>query len=181
VNGRDQFTRAGRFLYLDWFNAYRTNPTIEDPDVLQRVSGRYRKWGYRHTRLVSVYDDDHWQVEDKILPLRMPWEKKPLTFRLHWLLPDWEWKLENTDSGVILHLTSPQGPVEITIRRSPPFSLGAASLVCAGELLSGSDTPDPIRGWVSAAYGVKVPALSLVVWTKSAKEVQFITEFIFPK
>ncbi len=53
VNGRDQFTRAGRFLYLDWFNAYRRGILEADPAILQRTRGRH--WGYwrmgvRHAR-----------------------------------------------------------------------------------------------------------------------------------
>ena len=31
INGRDQMTRAGRFLYLDWVNAYRQSLPVEDP------------------------------------------------------------------------------------------------------------------------------------------------------
>jgi hypothetical protein len=55
------------------------------------------------------------------------------------------------------------------------------SLVRAGELLHGTAAPDPVRGWTSPTYGVKVPALSLAVETESADEVKFTTEFIFPK
>jgi hypothetical protein len=181
VNGRDQFTRAGRFLYLDWFNAYRSNPAGDETEVLQHVSGRYRRRGYRHTRNVSVFSDDRWLVEDEILPLRLPWEKKPLAIRLHWLLPDWEWKLENVESGVLLQLLSPRGWVSLAIHRSPPSSPGSTSLVRAGEILAGSGEPGATRGWVSPVYGKKIPALSLVVYTNSAYAVQFTSEFIFPK
>jgi hypothetical protein len=181
VDGNDQFTRAGRFLYLDWFNAYRKSLTIDDPLMLQHVGGRYRGRGCRHTRIVSVCDDDRWLVEDEILPLRMPWQKMPLTFRLHWLLPDWKWKIENSGSGVLLRLTSPYGLVEIAIRHSPPNCPGAFSLVRAGELLAGSGVPGLTLGWVSPVYGIKIPALSLAIETVSANEVKFATEFIFPK
>ncbi len=101
VNGRDQFTRAGRFLYLDWFNAYRRGSLEADPAILQRIRGRhwgYWKQGVRHERTVTSYADGHWQIRDDLLPLRMPWEKRPLTFRLHWLLPDWEWQVESSRS-----------------------------------------------------------------------------------
>jgi hypothetical protein len=37
-----------------------------------------------------------------------------------------------------------------------------------------------IRGWVSPTYGVKVPALSLAIESKSANDVQFTSEFVFP-
>ena len=103
VNGRDQFTRAGRFLYLDWFNAYRRGNLEADPAILQRIRGRH--WGYwrmgvRHARTVTAYADGHWQVRDEMLPLRMPWDKRPITYRLHWLLPDWEWEARLARIGV---------------------------------------------------------------------------------
>ncbi|MFA5873254.1 MAG: hypothetical protein WC832_04750, partial [Anaerolineales bacterium] len=135
----------------------------------------------RHTRIVSVCNDDRWLVEDEILPLRMPWEKKPLTFRLHWLLPDWKWKIENNESRVLLRLTSPHGLVELAIRHSPSTCPGRFSLVREGEILAGSSAPGPSRGWASPAYGIKVPALSLAIEAESANEVKFATEFIFPK
>jgi hypothetical protein len=183
VNGNDQFTRAGRFLYLDWVNAYRKSLIAGDPAMLQQVCGRYRGRGYRHTRIVSVCDDDRWLVEDEILPLRMPWDKKPLTFRLHWLLPDWKWMMENNEneSGILLRLTSPHGLVELAIRHLPPTCPGTFSLVREGEILAGSSAPGPARGWASPVYGIKVPALSLAIETESANEVKFATEFIFPK
>ncbi len=181
VNGKDQFTRAGRFLYLDWYNAYRISLSAEDPSVLQQVRGRTRAGGNRHTRIVSVSEDDRWLVEDEILPLRMPWDKKPRVFRLHWLLPDWKWNVENMGSGVLLRLESPQGPVTLTVQTFPPSSQATFSLARAGELLAGSGAPGPTRGWVSPLYGIKVPALSLAVEIKSKNEVKFSSEFIFPK
>lgn len=181
VDSRDQMRRAGRFLYLDWVNAYRQSLVFDDPAMLQQVRGRYRGGGYRHTRIASVCDDDRWLVEDEILPVRNPWEKKPLTFRLHWLFPDWKWKIEHSGSGVLLRLISPHGPVELSIRHSPSTCPGRFSLVRAGEILAGSSSPDPNRGWASPAYGIKVPALSLAIEAESVNEVKFTTEFIFPK
>jgi Heparinase II/III N-terminus/Heparinase II/III-like protein len=181
VNGNDQFTRFGRFLYLDWFNAYRKSLTAEDPSVLQKVRGRTRGGGFRHTRIVSVREDDRWLVEDEILPLRKPWEKKPLTIRLHWLLPDWKWEMENSGPDVLLRLESPQGWVALAIRHSPPTHPITCSLVRAGELLTGSGPAGANRGWVSPIYSIKVPALSLAVEIVSANEVQYTSEFIFPK
>jgi len=181
LDGKDQFTRAGRFLYLDWVNAYRRSLIVEDPAMLQHVSGRYRGRGYRHTRIASVCEDDRWLVEDEILPMRMPWEKKPLSIRLHWLLPDWKWKLENSESGILLWLTSPHGMVKIEIRHTPSTCPTMCSLIRAGEILAGSSVPSSTRGWTSPVYGIKVPALSLAIETESANEVKFSTEFIFPK
>ncbi|HEX7620768.1 MAG TPA: hypothetical protein VF359_06165, partial [Anaerolineales bacterium] len=134
-----------------------------------------------HTRIVSVREDDRWLVEDEILPLRKPWEKKPLTFRLHWLLPDWKWEMEDSGPEVLLRLESPHGWVELAIRHSPPINPVTCSLVRAGELLAGSGAVEANRGWTSPVYGIKVPALSLAVEIASANEVQYTTEFIFPK
>jgi hypothetical protein len=181
INGHDQMTRAGRFLYLDWVNAYRVSLPVKDSTELQRVRGRYRGGGYCHTRIVSVCDDDRWLVEDEILPLRMPWDKKPLTCRLHWLLPDWKWEIEDKESGVYLRLTSPHGLVELAIVHSPSTCPCTFSLVHQGELLAGSGSPGPSRGWASPDYGIKIPALSLAIETESANEVKFATEFIFLK
>jgi hypothetical protein len=181
VDGKDQFTRAGRFLYLDWYNAYRISLSTEDPTILQRVRGRTRAGGCRHTRIVSVSEHDRWLVEDEVLLLRMPWDKKPRTFRLHWLLPDWKWNIETVGPGVLLRLESPQGPVTLAVQPSPATDPVTFSIARAGELLEGSGVPGPTRGWVSHNYGTKVPALSLVVEIKSENEVKFSSEFVIPK
>jgi len=190
VNGRDQMTPAGRFLYLDWVDAYRKDLPFDNPAMLQKVRGRYRGDGYRHTRITSVCDDDRWLVEDEILPLRMPalvlkprlhWVRRLQTSRLHWLLPDWEWELEPDESGLKLWLTSQYGLVGLTIHLSPSGCPRKLSLCRAGVILAGSDDADPRRGWVSPSYGVKFPALSLALEAKSEDEVKFSTEFTFPK
>ena len=189
VDGRDQFTRAGRFLYLDWFNAYRRGSLEADPAILQRLRGRhwgYWKQGIRHERTVTACSDGHWQIRDEMLPLRLPWGRKQTTFRLHWLLPDWDWQVENGGLGVMLRLLSPHGPVVLHINPSGGEAAGV-ELVRAGEVIfksgiGGQKTTleGAIRGWASPTYGVKVPALSLAVETRSANDVQFISEFTFP-
>ncbi len=182
VNGRDQMTHAGRFLYLDWVNAYRRGLPVEEPSELQRVRGRYRGGGYRHTRIVSVFEDDRWRVVDELLPLRMFGQNKPLTARLHWLLLDWEWKIVKSESKFVIRLKSLFGWVTIGINSRPPVTNNELqiSLVRAGELLLGSAPSDPTRGWTSPTYGVKIPALSLAIIAESPGEIVFSTEFIFP-
>lgn len=177
VNGRDQMTRAGRFLYLDWVDAYRKPLAVEAPGELQRVRGRCRGRGFRHTRTVSIFEADHWRVVDEILPLA--WRKRGLSARLHWLLPDWDWKMEAGEQATALTLKSPHGPVAVTIRHaaSAPRTL---SLFRAGEPVFGPSAPDPARGWTSPTYGVKIPALSLALTLEAGNEITLITEFAFP-
>jgi hypothetical protein len=182
VDGRDQFTRAGRFLFLDWYNAYRKASLSAGPSVLQSVRGRawnFRQ-GYRHARTVTVRADDSWQIVDEVLPLR--WLSavllgRPLAVRLHWLLPDWHWQLEQVEDRLELTLDSPHGAVRLAIAANRP---AAFSLARAGELLAGTGQVPAWRGWASPTYGVKQPALSLAVELRSANEVQFTSEFTFP-
>jgi len=179
VNGRDQMTRAGRFLYLDWVNAYRQDSISADEHILQRVSARhygYRRLGVRHERVVTVYADERWQVEDELLILRRL--RKPLAFRLHWLLPDWEWEVENRDSRVEISLRSPHGWMNLSVEANSPFS--RIGFVRAGKLIYGEGLVSPIRGWASPTYGVKIPALSFAVEVISAETVKFTSEFTFP-
>ena len=192
VNGRDQFTRAGRFLYLDWFNAYRRGILEADPAILQRTRGRH--WGYwrmgvRHARTVTAFADGHWQVRDEMLPLRMPWDKRPITYRLHWLLPDWQWQASLQESVFEIRLKSPYGQVTLAVSDGSRMmnTESWVTLVQAGETVfnagSGGSKSQPettIRGWVSPTYGVKVPALSLAIESKSPNDVQFTSEFVFP-
>ena len=185
VNRRDQFTRAGRFLYLDWFNAYRHSNLEADPAILQRVRGRhwgYWKQGVRHDRTVTAYADGHWQVRDSLLPLRMPWDKRPLTFRLHWLLPDWQWQAELRGPLFELRLKSPLGWIQLNLSTEPGMVNDgtAVTLARAGETVYGSGSDEPVRGWSSPTYAHKVPALSLAMEIKSPNDVQFISEFNFP-
>ena len=187
VDGHDQMTRAGRFLYVDWINAYGVGSPTSDPNVVQQVCGRYRNFhqGYRHTRRVTVFTDDRWEVEDDLLPIRwlpMNFARRTRSYRLHWLLPDWEWEAEDRESGFELKLKSPNGWITLRISGSKTARLAqkSVSLVRAGENLYGSTAADPIRGWTSPTYGVKVPALSLAVEIRSADAVQFVSEFIFP-
>ncbi len=183
VKDRDQMTRAGRFLYLDWVNAYRQNYISADEHILQSVSARhyaYRQLGVRHERTVTVHADERWQMEDELLTLRRL--RKSLTFRLHWLLPDWEWKVENRDSRVEISLKSPLGVIVLALQTDPPLSTlhSLISLARCGELIYGEGPVLPIRGWVSPTYGVKIPALSFAVEAISAETVTFKSEFTFP-
>ncbi len=183
VNGRDQMTRAGRFLYLDWVNAYRQDSIAADECILQRASARhygYRRLGVRHERVVTVYADERWQVEDELLILRRL--QKPRTFRLHWLLPDWEWKVENRDSRVEISLESPLGVMMLALQTDPPLSTlrSLISLARCGELIYGEGLVSPIMGWVSPTYGVKIPALSFTAEAISVETVKFTSEFAFP-
>jgi len=180
VDGRDQMTRAGRFLVLDWADAHSKNLIETDENVLGRVRAYHRGFhGIKHERTVTVHQDERWIIEDKLTSSR----RTPHTYRVHWLLPDYEWKLEEHESGVRLNLNSPHGWVMLSIHSSfiiHPSSL-SASLVRAGELIHGQRDVQPYEGWVSRTYGQKSPALSFAFEVTSEFNVTFTSEFTFPQ
>ncbi|MCG2785827.1 MAG: heparinase II/III family protein [Anaerolineae bacterium] len=165
VDGLDQFTRARRFLYLDRADALRVKSASGS------ISARhyaYSRLGVRHTRVVTTLTPDHWQVEDELLNLH----SKPHTYRLHWLLPDGEYELKTSEEKLNIRLKLPNGWLNLQIT-TPKSPITNCSLARAGDI-------DPLRGWFSPTYAVKVPALSLAVEVQSAENVGFVTEFIFP-
>ncbi len=182
VDGQEQMTRAGRFLYLDWATAGSRRHFETGASYLQRISAwtqAYARLGVRHERIVTVYAGERWQVQDELrnTPIRGK-EPRSHAYRLHWLLPDWEWGLGNRDERIEIRFKSPHGWVTLSI--STGVSPKRISLVRAGEYLRGVGAPDPVRGWVSPTYAKKIPALSLAIEVESTENVKLISEFIFP-
>ncbi|MBK8822796.1 MAG: alginate lyase family protein [Anaerolineales bacterium] len=176
VDGRDQMTRAGRFLVLDWANAFSKNIVEADENILGRARAYHR--GYRnikHERTVTVYQNERWVVEDKLSSR----SKTPRTYRLHWLLPDYEWKIEDRESGIDLRLNSPHGWIALSLHSAFFIPHSSFSLVRAGQLLHGQRDVQPYEGWASRNYGQKSPALSLAFEVTSAFHTTLTSEFVF--
>ncbi|MDK1119397.1 MAG: alginate lyase family protein [Anaerolineae bacterium] len=178
VDDQAQMTRGGRFITLDWFPAYSKAVTT-DPDekIVGQLIGYHTGYrGVRHERKVSFYADERWVVEDKL------YSKKSHTYRLHWLLPDLEWDVENSEKRLVISLRSLHGRVVLVLQAEPqlPNLNSLLSLVRAGELIFGHRDVQPFEGWVSPTYGHKVPALSLVVEIQNVSNTTLISEFIFP-
>ncbi|HUH98831.1 MAG TPA: alginate lyase family protein [Anaerolineales bacterium] len=182
IDGRDQMTRGGRFLTLDWFPAFSKSLIETDERILGRVLAYhkgYRRQGIRHERLVTVFTDERWEIKDNLVFTR-PGEH---IFRLHWLLADGEWKMENGEGAVGIRLKSKHGWIALNIQPDPHIAAPQyrVTLVRAGELLYGQRQVEPYEGWVSPTYGTKIPALALGVEVTSSRSVTFTSEFIFPK
>jgi hypothetical protein len=179
LDGCEQMTRTGRFLYLDWAAAGQKHPIEVNEAILQRAiawQSGYQRLGIRHERTVTVFDDDHWEVQDSLLHLKIKPDEH--TFRLHWLLPDWEWELQEQESGFELRLACPHGPVRLLLASSQPGA--RLTLARAGESLRGAGPVNPTTGWFSPTYGSKLPALSCALEVTSPTDVKFNTQFHFP-
>ncbi|MCW5874941.1 MAG: alginate lyase family protein [Anaerolineales bacterium] len=162
LDGADQMTRAGRFLWLDFAQA----------TVLQHSSraasgehNGYRKLGLTHRRSVQAGPGE-WLVRDEVLG-----ETRGHHGRLHWLLPDWPWRI----AGDTLHLRSPKGRVSIQVTGH------TLSLLRASKRLHGRAATSPTAGWVSTSYASKQAALALVVELEGDALQHIVTRFVFPK
>jgi hypothetical protein len=124
--------------------------------------------------------DDTWRVEDHLSNLR---RGRVHTYRIHWLLPDWEWRLEQKAGGVVLTLQSPHGPLRLDcfFDSSSVYFKTNVTLVRAGEVIHGEGQALAFEGWVSSTYGQKQPALSLSAELTSDHDALFISQFTFPQ
>jgi hypothetical protein len=164
---------------VDWANAYARALIETQETILQKVTAKhtgYRRLRVEHERIVSVYEDETWLIED-----RLPnWGKRPHRYRLHWLLPDWAWTVETRGEGeLVLQLGSPHGPLRFLVTTSArPLRV---QLARAGQLIHGEGTVEPFDGWCSPTYGQKIPALSFSITVESDAHVLIATEITFPK
>jgi hypothetical protein len=184
VDGQDQMTRAGRFLYLDWAQATFLGKEKDAQDGWEKITAYhdgYRKLGIRHERSITAYRDDRWVVGDNLsqddLSQVVSRNTAGHTFRLHWLMPDLPWKLDEGN----LTLEAPQGLCKLQVTAWP--AEGRITLVRGGKKLVGAKDPpqSAILGWFSPTYSVKITALSLVMEVTGTSACRFRSEWTFPK
>jgi hypothetical protein len=194
VDGREQMTRAGRFLYLDRAQAEILKHETAEDGSSERITAQhdgYLPWGMVTTRQVTIYQDDRWLVEDLIQPRRdedliRPWRDEVQgsnhEVRLHWLLPDWTYKILPGNRGI--RIQSPYGWVRLEVKATAGPNLQPATpdlqLVRSGVRVYGTGEVSPTWGWVSPTYGLKVPALSLGVVLVGPLPVTLVSEWSFP-
>jgi hypothetical protein len=192
VDGRDQMMRGGRFMVLDWVNAFSSSVIETDENILGSVQAYHKGYrGVRHERTVTVFRDERWVVVDRLIqqPLNLK-NKTSHLYRVHWLLPDWKWEIAEIPNeidgvGYDLRLLSPHGWLTVRVwvdyfffaTQEEKFSAGLAR---AGERIWGNAEVATVDGWVSTTYGKKEPALSFSMTGASQASTGFITEFIFP-
>lgn len=166
VNHQPQMTPAGRFLWLDWAQAEILN---RSPSRISAQHNGYKSYGITHTRIVDLTLPDTYIVTDTVSSVH----DAQTDVRLHWLLPDWLWELENTT----LRLHSPRGTLAVRMESDHPLT---PNLARAGKVIKGESDALPQRGWFSPTYGQKQPALSFAVETHAPLPITIISRFIFP-
>ena len=150
VAGQDQMFRASKFLWLKRVNAQLLSCSDSQISARIRVNSIH---AYTHARQVIKSTKGGFKIVDDVELAGNP--TSPLSVTIHWLLPDWDWKIK--DDSIVLKGEKNSIWLQVTAA-----SDGAISLVRAGACLAGSET-DPIRGWYSGTYLSKTPALSFAV------------------
>lgn len=170
LDEQDQMLRAGKFLWLDWAQARCLR---RQSSLVEAEHDGYNRLGVRHRRCLEQIGPDSWRVVDTLLPLGNG--RPPHWGCLHWLLPDWPWKLEETT----LYLQGPPGTVQLKI--TVPDGISAKQvrmdLIRAGQRQTGSGPASPILGWFSPTYNTLQPALSLNVLFEGSLPFSISSEF----
>ncbi len=172
LDGQDQMTRAGRFLWLDWAQAEISAHEVDEQGQIKQVTAHhngFRKLGACHQRKL-ISSDSGWIIEDAVLPDENE-SNKIHQAQLTWLVPDWEWRLE---AGNQLNLMGPSFSFMLQIE-----GVLKINLFRGGERLLGELKPHPTWGWVSSAYGEKHPALMIKAEKTGILPINYRTIFRF--
>ncbi|MFU8825876.1 MAG: alginate lyase family protein [Brevefilum sp.] len=155
VDGQEQMTLAGRFLWLQWAQADVLGHTLGEDgqsDWVKAEHDGYAKLRMAHQRKLSRVENG-WAVEDAVNPYGEQ-DARYHEVCLTWLLPDWDWAVEGKDT---LRVTGPEFGFTLHIAGADHFYLFKG-----GETVLGTMPAKPAWGWYSPTYGVKVPTLLLV-------------------
>jgi hypothetical protein len=172
VDGQEQMTRAGRFLWLDWAQAEILAYALDEEGQLDWVAAEhngYRKTGACHQRKLAKCAGG-WLVSDLVFPIG----KQDLAaheIRLSWLLPDWDWSIGPQN---MLGLTHPKFTLTLRIEGATQLNL-----VRAGETILGNIMAEPSWGWRSPTYTVKEPALQLIAIRSGVLPIELTSTWQF--
>ncbi|HKQ05048.1 MAG TPA: alginate lyase family protein [Blastocatellia bacterium] len=163
VDGCDQMERAGRFLWLPWLRGGMT-------DYRRSAGGHLVYWhgehdGYRrlpspvaHRRAVMRVGDECWVVADQLLG------GADHDYRLQWLFADLPFAWDEAQHRLTLHTAA------------GAYAARLLDLSGAGRCSIMRADPRSARGWRSAYYYDREPALSLDLRCHAARAA-FITIF----
>jgi hypothetical protein len=172
LDGKEQMSRAGRFLWLDWAQAEVLAHALGEDGQLAWVTAEhdgYRKLGVCHQRRLEAIDHG-WLVTDTVLPDENP-DGKDHQVCISWILPDWDWAFISEDK---LHLNGPDFSVELRVDGADQLYL-----IRAGNTIHGMIQADPTWGWRSLTYGVKEPALMLMIIKKGKFPIKLTSTWQF--
>jgi len=171
VDGRDQMRRAGRFLWLDWAQAWGRSIRTGKAELVERFEGEhngYRHLGVTHRRTVERVGEVAWVVVDDLLGAGEH------DLRLHWLAPDWPCEMVSSVPLRVV-LSAAQVRFRWHVYSSAP---GITSVLRVGEMVAGQSRDEPLSGWQSPTYGELRAAVSLVYRVQAPLPVRLVTAIL---
>ncbi len=174
INDSDQMHKASKFLWLKQANAKWEE--LDKTNVLSASHDGYKPFGVIHHRRAWFENEDRLLVNDWI---ERTSKSDPVKVTLHWLLPDWDWRLE----GQTLLLQKDSHKITITLSAEAESAKDAVSavdvsIIRAGQPLAGK-RENLILGWVSPTYGSKKPAISFSAVFETSADLKVMTVWQF--
>lgn len=173
IDGTDQMTRLGRFLWADWATArvQRFETNTAGIKAIEATHDGFRRANVIHRRTLAMVQPDTWIIIDDLVG------NAANRFRLHWLTPDVPFELAASGS---LRLSFKAGNVHLTLRstKDPDLDVFRAGHWVAGN---SSSFADGSRGWHSRYYAHKEPALSIALDCDSTTPLRFVTVAVLGK
>lgn len=170
VNEQDQMVRAGKFL---WLQRARVLTLPLSSNSVSAILYCDLSDAYTQVRTLTFLPEQGFVILDQIELSRRG--KTILPISIQFLLPDWQWHFADN----ILQLSHLHERASLRVFGVNPKDrsavIGSPSLIRAGEKLLGTDE-NPIRGWVSPTYLVKIPALSFTMTFETNKTLEIKTE-----
>ncbi|MGC1372800.1 MAG: alginate lyase family protein [Candidatus Sulfotelmatobacter sp.] len=177
VDGRDQMTRAGRFLWLDWAQASGRVFARENSAHANCFEGEhngYRDLGVTHRRTVLRLPLG-WLVMDDVTGAGGR-DLREHDLHLRWLTPDSPYKVQQSPFQVVF--TQAQSHICWSFFASAPAQ---AALVRAGTVIEKTSNfnlasrDSTLLGWEAPTYGDLQPAVSLLYHARSRLPFRFVT------
>ena len=170
INGKDQMVRGGRFLWLDWAQAKIIE---QNENMICAEHYGYRKMNAIHRRTIKKHSDSYWEILDFIYSSK-PSEESHET-SLHWLLPSWLLEHKNNTFS----FSAPFGSIDLQISSESEASPGKCNLFHKGIAVSETLREEPLLGWYSPTYGMKIPAYSILFSIEKQLPITISSKFKF--
>jgi hypothetical protein len=174
VDDKEPMLWVGRFLWLDWYKVFLHH--TKNDELVASHNG-YRKMNVEVTRSIHTYPSELIEITDWINSTHR--ENGTHLLRLHWMLPDWDWKWQDN----ILSLEYPASGIKFSLQVSttPQNEKNQLQyqLIRAGKVLFGQEEDVESFGWFSPTYNHVDAALSFRISITTPIPFSLKTRFTF--
>ena len=174
INQKNQMTRGGKFLWLDWAQAKKIETYTNSEDEIISASAEHN--GYEsenvvHQRIVDVKHDE-WLIKDTLFQKSAKKEGKAVV-GYHLLIKN---PLSFDVDGNSIIFCYKNFSMQFSILG---FDIEKLSLVQAGKTIFGRTIDNECYGWYAPTYAVKKPAISVVCEQEFRLPTEIISKLKF--